>query len=190
MMDRKKIVTIFISVFLILLLLIIALLLIFKPFSPVIIVEPYVPGKDEVIDRQLDQLPPPSPDRVRDDGSYPLGVKQFALAYAERFASYSSDAQAKNLEDLKDISTDRLIRYLDTLIDGFSTGTGAYEAVEARGLSTSLSYTTGNEALIVVDLQLSKFNESRSESTSEYAELEIKSVRVGDQWQADEVSWQ
>ena len=139
---------------------------------------------------QIKQLPPPSPQRVANEQNYPLGLEQFALAYAERFASYSSDANFKNLKDLKLISTPKMQSFIDDLIAASTLGSLGYEAAAAKALNSQLVYSKDDKALIEISLQLTKFSGDRSQPVTEYNRLHLTSIKVGEQWQIDEAEWQ
>ena len=141
------------------------------------------------ISTPITQLPGPSPERVEDDNSYPLGLKQLALSYAERFASYSTDANFKNLEDLKSLSTNNMIDFIDDFITSSDVNGDFFEATEAKALNSKLSYLTDSRATVDVSLQLVKFFGDKSSSTIDYGNMELECVKVGDEWRVDEANW-
>jgi hypothetical protein len=172
-MDRKRIIVIITSVVVVLLIILLIIFLLFR-FGQDETSPPELTNTNtepDEITRQIEQLPPPSEKRVESDEKYPLGLKQFALAYSERFASYSTDANFKNLED-------------------FDFNNGEFEAVEARALNNQLLYHAEDTAIITVSLQLTKFKGNRTNPETTYGKVELRGVKVGDQWKIDEVNWQ
>jgi hypothetical protein len=191
-MDRKRIIVIITSVVVVLLIILLIIFLLFR-FGQDETSPPELTNTNtepDEITRQIEQLPPPSEKRVESDEKYPLGLKQFALAYSERFASYSTDANFKNLEDLKPLSTNKMINWIDDYITDFDFNNGEFEAVEARALNNQLLYHAEDTAIITVSLQLTKFKGNRTNPETTYGKVELRGVKVGDQWKIDEVNWQ
>jgi hypothetical protein len=117
-MDRRKKI-ILISVIVILLIVIIVLFLLFNPFkkTPTEELPPANTNENQAVTvGQIDLLPPPSPERIKDEKDYPLGLESLASSFAARFASYSTDAKFKNLQDLKILSTPKMQSYIDNFI--------------------------------------------------------------------------
>ena len=189
-MDRKKIAIISTVVVLILLVLLLFLFLILFRKEEVEVPEPKVEEPQNSIVEQLEKLPPPSEERIKDDNDYPLGLKQLAMSYAERFSSYSSDANFKNLSDLETLSTAKMKASIDEFISNSNLSTDNYEAVEARALNSKLIYLTDNEAVIVVSLQINKFESDKLNFETSYSKIELKLVNVNNQWFVDEAKLQ
>lgn len=135
-------------------------------------------------------LPAPSPSRINDEKSYPLGLKQLAISYSERFASYSSDANFKNLTDLEIFSTARMKLFMADFKRNNISGSNGYEAVEAKALNSQISSADNSKATVVVALQLTKFSGDKSNPATSYGYLQLKFVKAGEQWLVDEANWQ
>lgn len=186
---RKKIIIILIAI--VLVIAIILLLIYFFGKKPIDTVVPPVDETENIVptDGLISQLPAPSEKRAQDEKDYPLGLKSLASSYAERFASYSTDANFKNLQDLKIISTVKMQSYINELISTSVLGSEGYESQEARALNNQLIFLDQTQALVLVSLQLTKFVGEESLSTTSYTKLELNLVKIDDEWNVDEVTW-
>lgn len=185
-MDRRRKIII-ISAVVVLLIILIILLIFFNPLKKPAVVT--LEEEATPIVNQVEQLPPPSPARVEGEKNYPLGLEPLAMSYAERFASYSTDAQSKNLEDLKPLSTVKMQAFINEFINASPADSGSYEAVEAKALNSQLIYSKDSQAVVSVSLQLNKFSGDKADFTTDYDKLELRAVKSGDEWKIDEVRW-
>lgn len=187
-MDRRRKIII-ISLIVVVLIVLVVLFIFFNPFGkkPAEVITP----EEETLPvvSQTEQLPPPSPERIETEKNYPLGLEPLALSYAERFASYSSDANFKNFQDLKPLSTSQMQAFIDNLIATSQIGSSGYEAVAAKALNSQLIYSKDDQAVVVVSLQLTKFSGDKTDSTTDYGKLELRTVKSGDEWKINEVKW-
>ena len=112
-----------------------------------------------------------------------------ARNFAERFASFSSDSQFTNFEELKPISSARMIQTLQSLIDQGSDTSGYY-GVSSKVLKVdvlSLAEEAGNSK-IAVRLQR---EENRGGQTSvAYQNLSLDLIKSGNDWLVDGYQWQ
>ena len=138
----------------------------------------------------IKSLPEPSQDRIKNEEDYPLGLESLASSYAERFGSYSSDAKFKNLQDLKILSSSKMINYIDNFIATSNIGQDGYEAQEAKALNNNLILLTDNQAVILISLQLNKYSGDQIEPTIDYSKVELTLIKSGNDWQVDEAKWQ
>lgn len=191
-MERKKKI-IWISVLIILLIIIFILLLIFNPFSkkPT---ETIIPAGNQnqnqtPLTGTVNTLPSPSPDRIKNEEDYPLGLESLASSYAERFGSYSSDANFKNLQDLKILSTTRMVNFIDSYVVTSTLGQDGYEAQEAKALNNQLIFLNDEKAVIMVSLQLNKYIGDQIDPTIDYSKVELTLIKNGTEWQVDEAIW-
>lgn len=191
-MERKKKI-ILISIIAILLVLIIVLFLFFNPFTkkPAEEVLPPVNQNENqnISNGAIDSLPAPSPERVKSEKDYPLGLESLASSFAERFASYSSDAKFKNLQDLVILSTPKMKSFIDDFISTSNVGKNGYEAQEAKALNNQLIFLNQDKAVIVVSLQLTKVQGEQSEPVISYSKVELTLLKSGDEWKVDEAIW-
>jgi len=139
---------------------------------------------------QVETLPPPSEARLKSETDYPLGLESLTSSFAERLASYSSDSNFKNFQDLNIISTAKMRAYLDNSRATSLVGQNGFEAQAAKVLNNQIIYLTEGKAVVVVSLQLVKYLGDQIEPTIGYAKLELTALKSGDVWLVDEIKWQ
>ena len=93
----------------------------------------------------------------------------------------------KNFQDLKPLSTSQMQAFIDNLIATSQIGSSGYEAVAAKALNSQLIYSKDDQAVVVVSLQLTKFSGDKTDSTTDYGKLELRTVKSGDEWKINEV---
>lgn len=190
-MDRKKKI-ISASIIIIILIVIIILFLIFNPFGkrPNETAPPADQnGNQASTAGKIDLLPPPSAARIQNEKDYPLGLESLTSSYAERFASYSSDADFKNLDDLKILSTSKMQAFIDGYMATSQIGQNGYELQEAKALNNQLIYLSQDKALVAVSLQLTKFQGEQANPTTSYSKVELTVLKNRDEWKVDEANW-
>lgn len=125
--------------------------------------------------------------QTQEANSYPLGVKQLAMAFAERYGSYSSDEPIKNIADLAPYMTDRLSRELSSLKSDLSE-TAVFTGYTTRALSTDLINVSASDAEIIVKVQRTQTIDKTDRTY--YADLKLTAVKVGNEWKIDSAKWQ
>ncbi len=190
-MDRRKKIII-ISILVLVIVLLIALIFFFLNRKPVTI-DSTPTNQTEVLpltNGTIDVLPEPSEERIKNDSNYPLGLESFTSSYAERFASYSSDANFKNLKDLEVVSTSRMQIYINNLIVTSQIGQNGYEAQVAKALNNKIISVSSDQAVVLISLQLSKYFGEQSNATTDYSKIELSVIKVNGEWIVDSISWQ
>lgn len=138
-----------------------------------------------------DALPPPTPQRLQEEKNYPLGLKQLAAAFAERYGSYSTDEPFNNLLDLKPLMTLRMQQQAaDYMAQNTSTFVVAYSGYNTRALSEELISADSASAVILVKTQRAQYTGDSGAPQLTYPSLLIKFVKIGNEWRADSVGWQ
>lgn len=128
---------------------------------------------------------PATPERISEDKSYPLGLRQLAMSFAERYGSYSSDEMLKNIEDLKPLMTPSLVNRIkpdvvsSTVFIGFST----------KAISLQLVNSSESNATVMVKTQRTQSIGSGQENRVFYSDLELKIVKLNNEWKVDGVQW-
>lgn len=188
-MNRKRLIIIMSVILILLIIALIVFLLFFRPTTPEVVSQPTNEVNSNTnITRQIEGLPEPSPERVEDEENYPLGLKQLAMSFSERFASYSTDANFKNLNDLRTLSTSKMEQFINDYIATAGVSDG-FEAVEAKAINSQLIDFTEGSATLVMSLQLNKFEGDKADFETTYEKIELKCVREGDEWRVDEIKW-
>lgn len=128
---------------------------------------------------------PATPERLAEDKSYPLGLRQLAMSFAERYGSYSSDEPSKNLDDLQPFVTQSLAGKLKNedlssdIFVGFST----------KALSLQLLSANNSNATVLVKTQRTQNIGDNGDTKVFYADLELRAVNINNEWKIDEVAW-
>jgi flagellar basal body-associated protein FliL len=131
---------------------------------------------------------PATPERVQQEKSYPLGLKQLAMSFAERYGSYSTDEPVANLADLRPFMTNNFAsqvigkNQLDSITSfvGFST----------KALTADLPEVTPTKATIIVGTQRTQeFGDGQASKTF-YAKLKLSAIMEGNEWKIDGAVWQ
>ncbi|MFA5029172.1 MAG: hypothetical protein WC518_00265 [Patescibacteria group bacterium] len=139
---------------------------------------------------RIQQLPPPTAEEIAEEKKYPLGMKQLAYSFAERFGSYSNLTVNKNLNDLRGLMTVKMQAETDKVIDQTFTAPASYDGYDTRALESELLYLKDNEASILIKTQRSHYLEKESQPEVYYQNLQLKMVKVGEEWKIDEAKWQ
>jgi len=159
-----------------------------KASTPPAVVPPTQPETAVTVPGEPSAIPLASPERIQDDKSYPLGLKQLAMAFAERFGSYSTDEPVKNMADLEPFMTDKM-KNTSSLIDPIDNG-GIFNGYSTKSLSSTLISINAASAVIVVKTQRTQTLGTEAITKTFYADLELKAVKSGNEWKIDEAKWQ
>ncbi len=140
--------------------------------------------------KQMNQLPPADDLALAKEKTYPLGLKQLAMSFAERYGSYSNQADSKNILDLEPQMTQKMIDYVETyLIKGVATTT--YQGYDTKAILANvlkLDQSTG-DAQIEVKTQRRYYNVSKT-SEAVYQNLLLQFKKDGSDWKVDYAKWE
>lgn len=134
-------------------------------------------------------VPPPSPKRQEEEKEAPLGLRQVAATFAERYFSYSSDQPDKNLDDLKPLMTLKMQGTARSLIDsGRQTGDApVFIGYSAKALNTQLVASDAEKAQVKVSLQRLQYSGDNAGPAVFYQEMVLQFVKIGSEWRVDSV---
>lgn len=134
-------------------------------------------------------LEPASQTRLENEKKYPLGSKQVAMAFAERYSSYSTDEPIKNIQDLKFLTTPD---FYSVIISESQTreGSGTFYGYSAKALSANLIDSSQSSANIAVSLQIQQIVGDGENGNVLYRTLNVNLVKTGDEWKVSKASWQ
>lgn len=140
----------------------------------------------------IDNVPPPSVERLEAERNYPLGLKQLAQSFAERYGSYSSDNPYKNIIDLKPLMTPRLQELMDDQISQMNAATSstAYEGISTLAVRSEVISNTPTEAEIVVQTQRIRTTDESAAPSTFYQAINLTFTKINDTWLVDSVRWQ
>lgn len=114
-----------------------------------------------------------------------FGVVALARMYAERFGSWSTDNQLKNLQELSQFSSPSMLNYL-----GQQEIRPAQEfyGISTKALSTRVTSQSESAAEVIVSTQRTE-NKAGQESVF-YQDVRLTLVNVGDLWLVSGAYWQ
>lgn len=138
-------------------------------------------------------LPLSSPERIAEEKRYPLGLRQLAISFAERYGSYSTDQKFKNLDDLKPFMSTKMQKTVDDFMLAERNATSTLESFQGlttKGLSADLISLETSGAVIVVQTQRTISSDSGLEPVVSYRNLKLSFIKTGNEWQVDEAVWQ
>ncbi|MEK7653060.1 MAG: hypothetical protein AAB358_01065 [Patescibacteria group bacterium] len=141
------------------------------------------------VNEQIQELPPPSETRQNEEKNYPLGLKQLAFSFAERFGTYSSDAPAANLKDLELLMTARMWSKTEAMI-AKNVPVNGYDAYEAKALTSKLESSSKEAATLTVNTQRIHIQGSELKQQVYYQSILLKFVLSGNEWKVDDAVWQ
>lgn len=134
-------------------------------------------------------LEPASQTRIENEKQYPLGSKQVAMTFAERYASYSTDEPVKNIQDLKPLTTQQ---FYSAIISATQTreGSGTFYGYSAKALSANLIKSSQSSADIAVSLQIEQTVGDGESGNVLYRTLNVNLIKSGEEWKVNGASWQ
>jgi len=191
--DKRKIIIFSFIGALIIIILFVALWLIFRP-KPA---PTNLPGgnatstaSQKIIERQVNALPPTSPQRLAEDQKYTLNLKQTALSVAERLGSYSSDQRFKNLDELQSFMTAKMQNDAKNMALKEISATTTYFGVSTRALSIKLISISDAQASVLVQTQREVSSGDNPQPKIIYKNLALNFVKVDNKWLLDQAKWQ
>ena len=137
----------------------------------------------------VDNLPPPAPTRIQQEEDYPLGVKQLAFSFAERYGSYSNQAPNDHINDLMPLMTLRMQREITEDYEQDNLNLTTYDGYEARALGGELQNFSTNQAKVLVNIQRVHYREGLTEPDVFYQDILVELLKFGDEWKVDRVQW-
>lgn len=130
----------------------------------------------------------PPPSETTEESKVSSAARTVALAFAERFATYSNRNDLANLNDLEAISTPAVWKFIqggyrDELKKSMPAG-DEYYAMTSTALNANITIVSDTELSAKVPMQRV---ESGSVEKTTYATLDLKLKKVNDAWL---VSWE
>jgi len=133
---------------------------------------------------------PPLNQRIQTNKTYPLGLKQVAASFAERYGSYSTDEPAKNLEELAPLMTLKLQQQTaQAIADRTSTPAIVFSGYNTRALSVEIISQSDLAAQVTVQTQRARYVGAAVTPQLSYADLSLKLVKIGQEWRVDSAEW-
>ncbi len=190
-MENKKKIFIISLILAIVILIILILVILFWPKKQV---GPVDKGTETGIEFQSElNLPVSSPERVKEESSYPLGLKQLAMSFTERYGSYSSDADFKNLDDIMPMVTEKMAKEIEGKKEGtfenVNTEAQMFQGFTTKALSFSLDETSDTQASVTVGTQRLTYLGSGKDANVSYWKIKLKFIKIGAEWKIDDAQW-
>lgn len=126
--------------------------------------------------------------RIQEEKQYPLGVKQVAMTFAERYASYSKDEPIKNIEDLQSLTT---ADFYSAILQAAKKrkSIDSFYGYSAKALATKLISYNQSEVVIEVSLQIEQIIETGDRGNVVYRTLKVNLIKVNEEWKVKGASW-
>ena len=122
-------------------------------------------------------------------------VKRLAMAFAERFGSYSNESKFENIKDAKVMMTDSLASWADNYIKELlqkENPDASYSGVTTKALSVQFSNFDENagsaKATVLCQKIENKGNTTNPKTSYEKLNLDLK--KVDNKWLADNAKWE
>lgn len=126
--------------------------------------------------------------RIQEEKQYPLGAKQIAMTFAERYASYSKDEPIKNIEDLQSLTT---ADFYSAILQAAEKRKKVdyFYGYSAKALATKLISYNQSEAIIEVSLQIEQIIETGDRGNVVYRTLKVNLIKINEEWKVKGASW-
>jgi hypothetical protein len=143
-----------------------------------------------VVATQISQLDPTDNKAILEEKSYPLGIRQLAMSFAERYGSYSSQADFKNFSDLEPVMTQKLHDSITNIISkGVSPDT--YSGYDTKALSINFVKMDNASGVAEVEVQTQRqYHQNIDTVKVIYQTLDLKFVMDGGEWKVDYAKWE
>jgi hypothetical protein len=120
-------------------------------------------------------------------------LAKMAMAFSERFGSFSSQSNYGNFTDLRIFMTDSLKDWADGYVDKLrqENKDSGYYGIITRALTTEVkSFDDGaGRAQVIVTTERSESAETINSGTPYTQKLDLRFLKVNGEWLVDEVYW-
>lgn len=122
-------------------------------------------------------------------------LKRFAMAFAERFGSFSNQTDFVNITDLKSAMTASMAAWADGyLADARAAGTDTtvYSGTTTRALKADIEAFDENAGTATVRVGTQRRQDASGTAAGEvyYQDIVIELIKVNGEWKADSAEWQ
>ena len=122
-------------------------------------------------------------------------VAKIAMAFAERFGSYSNQSSYGNFTDLKIMMTQNMKDWADEYVKNLqasSTNQTAYYGITTTGVTSEIKKFDDNAGLaqIIITTQRQEIRGSSDSSTSFMQKLDLDFKKVNGEWLVDRGYWE
>lgn len=146
-----------------------------------------------------DQIPPPpSPEQEVIEQSFPREIANptplylpdpIARSFVERFGSFSTESDFKNLEEVTIFATPSLKTELQRVLNEAKNRRGGYYGVSTRVVNIQKVEESETTAKILVKTQRVETIDQPENTAIRYQDIELDMVREGDTWLVTAYAW-
>ncbi len=145
--------------------------------------------QDQIIDDiEVVEEIKPEPEVIINLTPTEVTVITVANNFAERFASYSTDSNTTNLEEVKLLSSSWLINKLDDMIDNVGEANEFY-GISSKVLKTNIDSLDESNGQASLTITLQRQETMGSETKVIYQDLELTLVKTGNNWLVNDFEW-
>jgi hypothetical protein len=130
---------------------------------------------------------------VSTENSDQATIRSIALAYTERYGSFSNQNDFENLEDLKIWMSKSLQKPTDAYIAGErakNANTSVYHGYTTSALSAKIDSITNDKATVTVSARRQEVDDNTNQSKTYFQDLVLKFIKEDDAWKVNEANWQ
>lgn len=114
-----------------------------------------------------------------------------ARSFVERFGSFSTESDYKNVEDVMNLATNDLQGRLWNIAEQARRDVvGSFYGVSTRVISMNTVSQTDTAASLVITTQREETFETPANTSVKYQDITLDLVRVGDSWLVNDFLWQ
>lgn len=187
--SRKR--TILILLVLILLLLLLWFLWVFFSRSE----EPTTVVDDTVVEEVVDDVIPDNPtiseeaiERERETRDLSADVISLSKTFAERYGSYSNEADFANLTDVLPLMSDEFADSTEDFIEA-AVAPEDYYGVSTQVITVDVQSETETEAVVVLTTQREEATGSPQNTSVYYQDIQLTFVKESGEWRVDTATW-
>jgi hypothetical protein len=129
-------------------------------------------------------------DEVMVDVAPVMMPQPIARTFVERFASFSTEADYSNVDDVLPIVTSDLrIALQDIAEEARAEQSGAYYGVSTSVITISISEETETTATLAITTQREEAFGNPGNTAVRYQDIELQMIRDGDEWFVSAFTW-
>lgn len=189
-LDLRKRILIIAGIILLLILLLV-FFLVRKPKAPVVEVQNPTSAvqadQAEVIDatQPREVILPSAPAPSTPEEKEKLFVLQLSRIFAERYLSYSNQADNNHINDVSTLITSRMGEYMNTQREEYSR---EYKGVTTKLISSSVAEFNNNNAKVTIGVQ--QILQTTQKTETAYKNGSVTLVKTQDGWKVDGLFWE
>jgi len=127
---------------------------------------------------------------INEENVEDLEISRVAILFAERFGSFSTEANYQNILDLKEYMTSKMWSWAENYVakQRLSSSDDTFYGVTTKVLTTSVESQSDSRAELTLSTQ--RKETTVGESASYIQDITISMRNIEDNWKVDEATWQ